>query len=369
MPRLELARQLRCGWRGGERISSERKYRKFSIRRRPIHHPVKCANLAERKETNKGVSEKGPLPSGSGPSYISENSSADGSLDCMTRRREEAARAAPPAWLFEAKEGGRLHLRERQRLFALASSVSPDVEDTGVAASHEQNKYIWGIPMEQHRPAAARRRQAECNRGILLRRQCVQAILEYGNEVERSWVYRHHMNRKEESGDNALEKVFRRAEMRGYLLFLVDHLPSLELRSLVASFLSTSLSEMRENQMCELLHLLQLGERQVKAKPEASSVQSAHSAIENAGLCGCTEGRCCRKKQRESGESEGSHSRGSCCESLTGDCLLQLLRCKGNLCVPPCLRQNTALRRLLLFIDNEHPLLRFVLPPGCRPWH
>ncbi|KAL8442299.1 hypothetical protein Emag_006542 [Eimeria magna] len=174
----------------------------------------------------------------------------------------------PPSFLFEAKPGGRMHLKARQRLFALAAGASPvSASSEDMTSGHagaptsglEQDIELAApVPLIQHRPAAARRRQLKSTRGALVRALSMHALLVHGTPAERAGVYRHLSGEDEVGGSDVLNHIFYRAELKSYLRFLVSYLPSLELQSLLAAFTEASLHAMATEQMEELLQLLHL---------------------------------------------------------------------------------------------------------------
>lgn len=361
MPTVRGVGLIRHLHRAGGRQTFEKKCRMFASWQVTAHRSEACEAGGWDAASHEGPPD---APATSTPPSLccAEGSSADAASH-YNKRSEEGGAVAIPAWPCEARPGGRLHLREHKRLFALTSSRDAAAA-TDADASREQLPYNWGVPMIHYRSAAERRRQQDCSRGTLLQKQCMQAIVEFGTEVERSWVDRHLSNAKEDLKGSELERIFRRAEIRGYLRFLAHHLPSLELQCLVSSFLSASLYDMDEEQMRELLHLLQLGEREEETKTHAAG-QRMH--VEGGtGRCALRSEFCCYGQQQDSEKASENSSKGCCCGGFTADSLLKLLRCSGgDPCVPPCLRGNTALRRLLIFVNEGHPLLRFLPPPGA----
>ncbi|XP_026194576.1 uncharacterized protein LOC113147639 [Cyclospora cayetanensis] len=382
-------------------------------------HSAKCSprDVSERRcfSFSSTRQQLTPLSEGSGGASGHEEASVDsarGALpspqrsaqdeDALTGGQESKA-ASPIAtdtakfaapWIFEAKPGGWLHMREHKRIFALTSpataaptakgdahSEAAAAENSNLSSFSECSSSVEGIPMIQFRSAAIRGGQQRCGVGTLIQKQCIQAIAAFGSTVERSWVYRHLTYPEADRGGTQLGRIFKRAEMRSYLRFLAARLPCLELQTLLEAFLSTGLSDMDEQQMKELLTLLHLGERQAAGDVVVVTSSSAKNRkVEVGGAashCTCDLRHCCMPEQRSSRNSKGDSdsnnksstgddSRDCCCDGLTADFLLRLLK-GGSIppaCVPPCLRSNSAFRRLLSFIDKNHPLLRFVPPPG-----
>ncbi|CDJ37365.1 hypothetical protein, conserved [Eimeria tenella] len=329
--------------------------------------------------------------------------------------------AAEDDWIYEAKPGGRLHFEAHKRLMMLASSPaaaaaagnppsaaaaaagSPPSAAAAAAAAAGPGEplNIWGVPLVRYLPAAERQQQQQCELGLLVRRQCMQAAAEFGSAAERFGVYRHLREPAAEPQDAALAASFKSAEMKSYLLFLAPHLPSLELQWVISGFLSVHLRHMDQQQMQHLLQLLQLQER-----PPAAATAAAAAGSQASAKCSCGQTRCCWGRHRVKGNSSscskinshtssnssssssgtGSHGSGTdsdspcsdnsssssssgscCCDGLTAATLADLLRCRGPRCVPPCLRGNSALRPLFSFINSNHPLLPFLPPPGALP--
>ncbi|OEH80293.1 hypothetical protein cyc_07602 [Cyclospora cayetanensis] len=356
-------------------------------------HSAKCSprDVSERRcfSFSSTRQQLTPLSEGSGGASGHEEASVDsarGALpspqrsaqdeDALTGGQESKA-ASPIAtdtakfaapWIFEAKPGGWLHMREHKRIFALTSpataaptakgdahSEAAAAENSNLSSFSECSSSVEGIPMIQFRSAAIRGGQQRCGVGTLIQKQCIQAIAAFGSTVERSWVYRHLTYPEADWGGTQLGRIFKRAEMRSYLRFLAARLPCLELQTLLEAFLSTGLSDMDEQQMKELLTLLHLGERQAAGDVVVVTSSSAKNRkVEVGGAashCTCDLRHCCmpeRKSSRNSkGDSDsnnksstGDDSRDCCCDSLTADFLLRLLK-GGSIppaCVPPCLR-------------------------------
>ncbi|KAL8431101.1 hypothetical protein ACSSS7_005506 [Eimeria intestinalis] len=308
----------------------------------------------------------------------------------------------PASFLSEAKPGGRLHLKARQRLFALAAggahptsacseAMTSGHADTPKAGLAQDIESAAPVPLMQHRPAAARKRQLRSARGALVRALSLHALLVHGTPAERAGVYRHLKGEEEVGGSTHLNRRLYRAELKAYLRFLVSHLPSLELQALLAVFTEANLDAMATEQMEELLQLLHLGERAEDgghqgfpaprssssgrccgsaAKPPAPSIRlqqkqaAGHSPDPQEGLstsCGPELQQLQSSSSSISGTSSTASGR-SCSggSSLTSEALLRILRCTDtsqSACLPPCLKANTALRQLLLFIHREHPML------------
>ncbi|KAL8272899.1 hypothetical protein Esti_003208 [Eimeria stiedai] len=208
----------------------------------------------------------------------------------------------PPSFLFEAKPGGRMHLKARQRLFALAAGASPvsapseavtsGHADTPMAGPVHDTESAAPVPLMQHRLAAARRRQLGSTRGDLVHALSMHALLVHGTPAERAEVYRHRSGA--EVGElDPLNRRLHRAELKAYLRFLVSHLPSLELQTLLTAFSEAYLHVMDIEQMEELLLLLHLGERAEEGG------QQGPAASRSSRCC------CCRREAQPAGPPTG----------------------------------------------------------------
>ncbi|KAL8452506.1 hypothetical protein Emed_001363 [Eimeria media] len=300
-----------------------------------------------------------------------------------------------PSFLFEAKPGGRMHLKARQRLFALAAGAPPvsasseDVTsghaDAPTAGLVQDVESAAPVPLMEHRPAAARRRQLETTRGALVRALSMHALLVHGTPAERAGVCRHLSGVEEVRRSDPLSRILYRAELESYLRFLVSYLPSLELQTLLAAFTEASLHAMATEQMEELLQLLHLGER-----PQEGGQQGPLASRSSSCCCGSEakpavpppslqheqaarlppdsqEGLFTSYGPKTQQLKSSSSSSSSCCSCsgsgslLTSEGLLRILKCTDPsqaACLPPCLKANTTLRQLLRFVHPEHPLLK-----------